>query len=125
MAFLHDDILDQALSYISTNTENLYVTSQEATTFTEASSTYKVGTKATPSFTGPAIGDGGAGSRKITVDAITDGTVDATGTANSVALTDDSATKLLATVTLTANQSVTNGNTFTLNAWDIEIPAAT
>ena len=121
MAYIHDDILDAAASYISTNTENLYLTSQEATTYAEAQTTYKLGTKATPAFTGPQDNDGGTG-REIEVDAITDGTVDATGTATHWALTDNSATKLLCTGALASSQAVTSGNTFTLTKIDIAFP---
>lgn len=124
-AYLNSDILDAALSYISTNAENLYITDDTAqpTTFTQASSTYKCGTKATPSFTGPGVGD--ASGRKITCDAITDGTVGATATAAYFALTDDSESKLLVVQALSATQAVTIGNTFSLTAWDIEIPDPT
>lgn len=122
VAFIHDDVLDQALSYISANAEYLYITDDTAqpSTFLEASSTYKCGYKATPSFTGPTTGD--ASGRKITCDAITDGTVDATATAGYFALTDNSESKLLVVQALQSPQSVTNGNTFSLTAWDIEIP---
>lgn len=121
-AYIHDDILDQALSYISTSTENLYITDNTAqpTTFTQASDTYKCGTKASPSFTGPGVGD--VSGRKITCDAISDGTISATATAAYFALTDDSESKLLVVQALSSTQSVTNGNTFSLTAWDIEIP---
>jgi hypothetical protein len=120
MPFIHDDILDAACSKISTDVENLYITSQEAATYAEAQTTYKLGTKAGPSFTGPANGD--ASGRKITVNAITDGVVDATGTATHWALTDNSVSKLIAAGPLDTGQSVTATNTFTLTAFDIEFP---
>ena len=121
-ATIHADILDQALSYINTSTENLYITDNTAqpTTFTQASATYKCGTKATPSFTGPAAGD--VSGRKITCDAITDGAINADATAAYFALTDDSVSKLLVVQALSSTQAVTNGNTFSLTAWDVEIP---
>jgi len=120
MPFIHDDALDAALAIISSLTENLYLTSQEAITYAEAQTTYKLGTKATPGFTGPVGGD--ASGRKITVDAITDGVVDATGTATHWALCDNSLSKLLAAGALASGQSVTATNTFTLTAFDIEFP---
>jgi len=118
--FLSDDILDAAATYVSTYTETLYITNALATTFQEASTTYKMGSKSSPAFTGPADGD--VSGRKITVDAITDGVVDATGNASHYALTDDSATKLLAAGPLNSVESVTTGNVFTLTALDIEFP---
>ncbi|PKN85590.1 MAG: hypothetical protein CVU46_10495 [Chloroflexi bacterium HGW-Chloroflexi-8] len=119
-AFIHDTVLDQALSYIDSNCENLYICSTQPTTFAEASSTYKLGTKATPSIGAPTNGD--SSGRKIVVAAITDGTVSANGTAGFVALTDDSASMLLAVQALNATQVLTSGNTFTLTEFDITIP---
>jgi hypothetical protein len=121
-ATLHDDVLDAALNIVKNNTENLYICSSMPTTFTEASSTYKLGTKATPGFTGPADDTSG---RKLTITAITDGSVSATGTAGFFALTDDSASKLLVAQALNATQSVTSGNTFTLTSQKVAIPDPT
>lgn len=121
-ATLHDDVLDGALNVIKNNTENLYICSAQPTTFAEASSTYKLGVKAAPGFTGPADHTSG---RKLTIDAITDGTVSGTGTATWFALTDDSASKLLAAQALNASQAVTSGNVFTLTAAIISIPDPT
>ena len=120
MPFIHDDIQDAALSALDAAIENLYITSQEATTYAGAQTTYKLGTKATPSTTGP--GDGDASGRKLTIDQITDGTVDGTGNATHWALCDNSESKLLAAGPLDSEQSVTATNTFTLTAFDIEIP---
>ena len=117
--YLHDDIMDAGLAVITDNTENLYITSSVATDFTEASSTYKLGVKATPTFTGPANGTSG---RKVTIDAITDGTVSGTGTAAFWALTDDSESKLLAAGPLAVGVAVVAGGTFTLTATAIQIP---
>ena len=118
--FLHDDVFDNGLSVLDTLVENLYICSSLPTTFTEASSTYKLGTKASPTVSAPA--DRTGGGRKVTVSAITDGTVSASGTAGYYALTDDSVSKLLAQGDLNATQVVTSGNTFTLTAFDIGIP---
>ncbi len=120
MAFIDDSILDAALNELDGAIENLYITSQEAATYAEAQSTYKLGTKASPSTTGPADGD--VSGRKLTIDAINDGTVDSTGTATHWALTDNSESKLLATGALDSSLGVTATNTFTLTAFDIEFP---
>ncbi len=123
MPYLNDDLLDLALQNLEDNVENLYICSQEPATYAEAQTTYKLGTKAEPAFTGPA--NRSPNGRKTQIDAITDGTVNTTGTATHWALTDNSATKLLATGSLGASQAVTSGNTFTLSAFDIGIPDAT
>lgn len=123
-ATLHDNVYDNGLSHIVANVENLYICSQQPTTFAEASSTYKLGTKAAPSITGPT--DGGAGGgRQVTVGAISDGTVNSDGTATHWALCDDSASELTATQALASSQAVTTGNPFTLTAMNVQIPDPT
>lgn len=117
---LHDDVFDSGLSVLTNNVENLYICSAQPTTFTQASSTYKLGVKATPTIGSPA--DRSGGGREVTVSAITDGTVSASGTAGYFGLTDDSASKLLAAGHLSASQVVTSGNTFTLTAFKVGIP---
>jgi hypothetical protein len=119
MAFLANEVLDAALNLIDTSCENLYICSAEPTTFTQASSTNKLGTKATPTISVSA--DRAAGGREITISAVTDGVVDSTGDASHWALTDDSATLLLATGSLSSTQTVTATNTFTLTEFKIGI----
>lgn len=121
---LHDDIFDTGLSQLTTIVENLYICSSQPTTYTEASSTYKLGTKASPTITGPT--DGGAGGgRQVTVAAITDGSITVTGNAGWFALCDDSESKLLVSADLDTPQDVTSGNPFTLTAINIQIPDPT
>jgi len=117
MSFIHDDALDAALGVIDDATA-LHICSAEPSTYAEATSTYDLGDKSSPSFTGPVNGD--TSGRKITVDAITDGSVTATDTATHWALVDG--TRLLAAGSLSSSQAVTSGNTFTLTAFDIEFP---
>lgn len=120
MGYIDDGLQDDGLADLDTLTENLYITSQEAATYAEAQTTYKLGTKATPTVSAPADGD--VSGRKVTISAITDGVVDSTGTATHWALTDNSASRLLAAGSLASGQSVTAANTFTLTAFDIEFP---
>jgi len=123
-AYLHSDVYDNGVAPLTTLVENLYICSAMPTTFAEASSTYKLGTKAAPTITGPTT-RGAGGGREVTVAAISDGAVQATGTASHFALTDDSASKLLAAGDLAAPQGVTNGNPFTLTSFAVGIPAPT
>jgi hypothetical protein len=123
MAFIADTVFDNGLTVLDTTVENLYITSAEATTFTEAATTFKLGTKATPTVGAPE--NGATDGRRVIVSAITDGTVNTTGTATHWALTDDSGSLLLATGALSASQAVTSGNTFTLDAISITIRDAT
>jgi len=117
---VHDDVLDAMLSYIKNNATRISVCSSEPTTYTQATSTYKLAIKTISSsdFTGPADGD--VSGRKITVNQAANIEVDASGTAQHVALSDSNNSKLLYVTTCTS-QALTEGNTVTIPAWDIEV----
>jgi hypothetical protein len=119
MAFLANAVFDSGLSYITSNGSRIDITSTEATTYAEATSTLTLGNSATLSVGSPA--DRGAGGREVTAAAISDGSVTGTGTAAFYAITDGSSV-LIATGSLTASQAVTSGNTFTLGSFTIGIP---
>ena len=121
---LADEVFDDGLQAIIDTCENLYICDTQPTTFTEASVTYKLGTKATPTITGPAEG-GAGGGRAVQVSAITDGVVDAAGDAAWFALTDDSLSILLVSGNLGAVLAIATGSPFTLTAIDIQIPDPT
>ena len=96
---------------------------QESTTFGAARGGDSLGNEAITSsnVVGPA--DGTTDGRRITMSAVNDGDVTGTGTASHWAITNS--TVLLATGSLSATQAVTNGNKFTLGAFDITIRDAT
>ena len=120
MATLGDRVFDAGLSALDTEANKILVTSQEAGTFTEANATYALGNSTSLSIAAPA--DRTGGGRKVTVAAISDGSITATGTATHYAIIDTTNSRLLATAALTASQAVTSGNTFTLATFDIGIP---
>ena len=120
MASLNDRVFDNGLTVLDTEASHLYITSQEATTYTQAATTYALGVKATPTVSAPA--DRTGGGREVTVSAITDGSVTATGTATHYALVDQTNSRLLAAGALSASQGVTSGNQFTLSSFKIGIP---
>jgi len=120
MATLADRVYDNGLTVLDTEANRIDITSQEATTYTEATSTYTLGNSTSLSIGAPTDGD--TSGRKVTAAAISDGSVSSTGTATHFAVVDTSNSRLLATGSLSASQSVTSGNTFTLAAFDIEIP---
>jgi len=121
--FIADYIFDLALAELDTNATHLYICSQAPVTFTEATTTYALGNKATPSIGAPTNGD--SNGRKVVVAAITDGTVSGTATATHWAITKTGGSTLMATGPLAAPQSVTSGNVFTLAAFNITIADAT
>lgn len=120
MATLDNRVFDNGLTVLDTEANKVLVTSQEASTYTEANSTYALGNSTSLSIGAPA--DRSGGGRKVAVASITDGSVTGTGTATHYALVDTNNSRLLATGSLTASQAVTSGNTFTLATFDIGIP---
>ncbi|MDC1020639.1 hypothetical protein OAR23_01295 [bacterium] len=120
MATLNDRVLDSGLAVLDTEANKIVVTSQEATTFTNANATYALGNSTSLSIAAPT--DRSGGGREVVVAAITDGSITGTGTATHYAIVDTNNSRLLATSTLSASQSVTSGNTFTLASFTIGIP---
>ena len=123
MAFIADYILDAALSKLDTEANRLYITSQEATTYTGATSTFALGEKSSLTVSAPS--DRTPNGRKVTVAQFADGTVTGTGTATHYAIVDTVNSRLLATGSLAQSQVVTSGNIFSLADMDIGIADAT
>lgn len=123
MALISDYIFDTALAVLDTQANRMDICSQEPTTYTQAITTYTLGNKTSISVSAPA--DRSPNGRKVTTSAITDGSVTGTGTATHWAIVDTANSRLLATGSLSASQSVTSGNQFTLGAFDIGIADAT
>jgi hypothetical protein len=120
MASLSDRVFDNGLTVIDTEANKILITSQEATTFTEANVTYALGNSTSLSFGAPQNRAGGG--REVVASAITDGSVTGTGTSTHYAIVDTTNSRLLATSTITPSQSVTTGNTFSLSSFSIGIP---
>jgi hypothetical protein len=120
MATLNDRVFDQGLSVLDLEANAIHVTSQEATVYNDATATYSLGNSTSLSIGAPA--DRSGGGREVTVAQITDGSITGTGTATHYAIVDTVNSRVLATGTLTASQSVTSGNTFTLASFKIGIP---
>lgn len=117
--WVHDDVLDEALSYIKDNCTRMTLCNAQPGDYTQGNATYKLAdvTMVAGNFT---IGPGDVSGRKAEVAAKLAVTVDTTGDATHVALLDVSNTKLLYVTTCVA-QSLTAGNTVDIPAWDIEI----
>lgn len=122
-ASLADRVLDFGLNVLDTEADKVTICSTEPTTYTEANSTYALGSKTFA--TGAAVGSPAAGSpngRKVTTTSITDGVVSGTGTAAHEAIVDTANSRLLADAPLSATQVVTNGNSWARTGYDIRIP---
>lgn len=123
MPFINDRVFDLGLNVLDTEANRLDICSSEPATYTAATSTNTLGNKTALSIGAPAAGS--PSGRKVTVAAITDGTVTGTATATHWAITDTVNSRLLATGALSASQAVTSGNTFTLAAFDITLRGLT
>lgn len=120
MATLNNRVFDNGLTVLDTEANRIDITSAEATTYAEATSTYTLGNSTSLSIGTPQ--DRSGGGREVVVAAITDGSVTGTGTATHYAIVDTSNSRLLATGSLSASQAVTSGNSFTLSSVTIGIP---
>ena len=120
MASLADRVFDNGLTGLDTEANRIDITSQEVTTYTEATSTYTLGNSTSLSVGAPA--DRTGGGRQVTVAAISDGSVTGDGTATHYSIVDTVNSRLLATGSLSASQVVSNGNTFTLGSFTVGIP---
>jgi len=120
MATLANAVFDSGLNYLTTNVTTIHIVSGASDPADYAAAiTASLGNSA---VTVGSAGDRTGGGRKVTVPAITSGTVTGTGTATRYALVKTATSELLAVGSLTASQAVTSGNTFTLTAFDIGIP---
>lgn len=118
MAFLNDLALDEGLDWVDTNGTRVDILSQEAAVYGDIA-TYGLGNKTGVNPDAPA--DRGGGGRMVNIPAITDGSVTGDGTATHWALS-DGASLLVASYSLATGQGVSNGNTFTLTAFEVGIP---
>lgn len=120
--YIDDFYLDKVPAAIKADTNVLVICSANPTTYTEAFTTYKLGTKTSPTLSDPqdAIPDG----RKLVVSAISDGVVSVSGTATHFALLDTVNSRLAVAQSLAVPLSVGSENSFSLGAIDVRIPDA-
>jgi hypothetical protein len=125
MASISDYVLDAALSKLDTEANAIHITSQEAATYTEATSTYSLGSATTISIGTPQNRTASGGGREVVLANVTGGNVSAGGSADTFAIVDTTNSRLLATGALATSQTVASGNTFTLTGISIGIPDPT
>jgi len=120
MPSLANRVFDNGLTVLDTEANRIDITSQEATTYAQATSTYSLGNSTSLSIAAPS--DRSGGGREVVASAISNGSVTANGTATHYSIVDTGNSRLLATGALTASQVVSSGNTFTLGSFSIGIP---
>lgn len=119
MPFLNDRVFDNGLTVLDTEANRLDICPSEPSTYSGATGT-SLGYKLSLDIGAP--GDRAGGGRKVTVAAISNGTAIKTDTGTHYAILDTVNGRLLAANALGAPQAITQGNTFTLTAFDIGIP---
>ena len=120
---ISDDVLDAALSLIANNGDKLCICSQQPTTYAQAITTYNIGTKSLAVGVGNgvySITDGAGGGRMLTVAQQTAVSIANSGTSAYVALC-DSANQRLLFADLMAPNSLTAGNTATVDGFTYTI----
>jgi len=120
MATLNNRVFDNGLSVLDTEANRLDITSQEATSYADATSTSTLGNSTSISIAAPS--DRSTGGREVVVASIADASVTGNGTATHYSVVDTVNSRLLATGSLTASQVVASGNTFSLGSFTIGIP---
>jgi len=118
------DLLDLILDDIANNGDLLCICSSLPSTYSEATSTYKLADEAL--VTGYSSSDyskasGGGGSRVLTVAAQTDIPCDSSGTASYVVIVDTVAEEIKAAISLQTPQSMTSGSLYDLDSFTITI----
>lgn len=119
MPYLNPRILDLGLNVLDIEATHLHICSSEPSTFAGVAGV-SLGNKSSLNIGAPA--DATPTGRKVTVAAITDGSVSATGTASHYAVVDATNSRLLLARPLVSSQAVTSGNTFTTPAFDVTLP---
>lgn len=116
--FISDYVFDNGLSVIDTDADQLHICSSDpggsyasVTASSLASASISVGA---PS---DAVGNG----RRVTVPAVSGGTISSDGTATHWAVVDVSATRVLASGSLSSSQQLYTTNTFNTSTFDIII----
>lgn len=112
MASFHDDVYDNGLAELSDDGDELHLCSAEPTSYAEATSTYSLGSKSSPSVAAPA--DRGGGGRECVISAIDDGTVSSNGTVTHWALVDTVGSRLLATKAVSSSKAIVTGSPWTM-----------
>lgn len=120
--FVPDATIDAMLAVIANAVDRIDICSTQPTTYTEATSTYSLGNVALTLGAGNGdwtLANGDVSGRKLTMAQQTGVSIGTGGSAQHIAGTDG--TSVLWFVTTCTSQTVTAGNTATINAFDIEV----
>lgn len=114
-----DNFLDGAFDVMINSATHITVCKAAPASFAEAVSTHRIAQSVT-SGGNFAKANGDTNGRKVTLKQIAGISVSSTGNANHIAVVNSAGGQLIYWTTCTSQQ-LTQGNTVTVNAWDIEI----
>lgn len=113
-----DTMMDQALTWVKNNTNNLCVCSSQPTSYAEATSSYKLGQIASVTVGSPQ--DWATSGREVAVPAKSSVTMTAGSSAQHIALV-STGSSVLAYVTTISTQAVSASDKMNVATWDIRI----
>lgn len=117
---LATEIKDALLAPFVSNTDRMFLCNAAPTNYTQASTTYMVGYKDSPTVSAAEAGTGNA--RKVHISAVTDGVVNAGGgNAAFVAYANSANSFLQAVHALASNKALVAGTPWTCNQFDAVI----
>jgi hypothetical protein len=119
----NDTVMDTALSALRENVKQIAVCEGQPAGYDSAvtQGAQMLALTAVSGASFAALADGDTNGRKMTVNQHSGLTVSATGGGNHIALLSSAAASTLWYVTTATSQSLTSGNSLTINSWDIEI----
>jgi hypothetical protein len=114
---------DFGLNVLASEPDRVFICSQEPTTYTEAVTTFALGSKiyGARGTVFSSVGPGSPSGRKVSFNAITDGAVNTSGTASHWAAVDSTTSRLLARGPFDAAKSVTAGAPFAVSAFNFTL----
>lgn len=116
---INDYIRDNGVNAVDTDVDAFHICSQDPATYAEATSTYTLGVKTSPTINAPA--DGTGGGRSVTMQAFSDGVPTHEGDATHWAMVDTVNSRLLATGSITgAPVAITTGSGETFSFGTLE-----
>jgi hypothetical protein len=117
----NDNFLDQSLNYLKTGTQITVCTTNEPTTYAEATETTDYMLATTTMTTGDyTVGNGDTNGRKVAVAQQATISISASGVAGHIAICNSTASELILVTTCTTQQ-LTTGGTVTIPTFDDEI----
>lgn len=107
MIFFNDNCYDAFLQYIIDNADTVHYCTQQPTNYTEATSTYSIGSKS--GLVRNAVEDGAVDGRRFKIDSYVDGVSTGSGTVTHLAYVDTSNNILICVGLCTPNRVLSTG----------------